>query len=138
MTCRERIEWCDVWVEAGLSQALDLFAAHRPYGKVILATSTPVWSEADSEAPDSKANRVRERNRIAAALAADRDIPVNDLHAAVIGHPEYFSKDGVHFLESGQAVLGRLVADAILAETGGLQLAVGAWPMACGGASTGR
>lgn len=99
---------------AGMSEALELFNAHSPATKVILATSTPIWSTDHPDTLDPRTDRVRERNRIVTTLAAERGVPVNDLFDAVVEHPEFFSSDGVHFLEAGQVVLGALVAGEVI------------------------
>ena len=56
----------------------------------------------------------RYHNRIAAALAAEPGLSVNDLFAEGIDHPEYFCPDGVHFGEVGQAALGARFAEAMM------------------------
>ena len=96
-----------------LAQAFDLLLAHCGVAGFIWGSTTPVW-EPDSKALAKRTERVRERNKIAAALADDRGVRVNDLFAAVVDRPELFSKDGVHFLDTGQALLGKCVADTIL------------------------
>jgi len=101
----------------GLLYALDFVATTSGRSKLIWGSTTPVWQKGGQGILNPRTVRVRERNRIAATLVADRGILVNDLFGAVIDHPEYFSDDGVHFKREGQDVLGKLVAHAILAET---------------------
>ncbi|MCF7853270.1 MAG: SGNH/GDSL hydrolase family protein [Candidatus Pacebacteria bacterium] len=103
---------------SGLARTLDALCAHSATGTIIWGSTTPVRQKGALEKLDAKTDRVRERNRIAATLADSRGIPVNDLFNAAVKHPEYFAEDGVHFGEAGQAVLGNLVAEAILAAAG--------------------
>lgn len=98
----------------GLAKAFDLLLAHGDAPRLIWGSTTPVWQKGVERILDAKTERVRQRNTLAAALAAERGIRVNDLFAEVIDQPELFSKDGVHFLENGQLVLGKCVASAIL------------------------
>jgi len=99
---------------SGLAEAFDVLVAHCGATNVIWGSTTPVWKKDDSETLDVRTERIRERNKIAAALASNSGICTNDLFTAVVDRPELFSKDGVHFLETGQVVLGKCVADAIL------------------------
>ncbi len=54
-------------------------------------------------------------NAVARRLAAELDIPVNDLHAFVIdmGPENILMPDGVHYTEGGCRVLGKIVSDFI-------------------------
>ena len=99
---------------SGLADAFDMLLAHCSAAKVIWGSTTPVWKNDGSETLHDRTERVRQRNKIAAALAAERGICVNDLFKTVVDRPELVSQDGVHFLEDGQAALGRCVGNAIL------------------------
>lgn len=98
----------------GLADALDLIASASGGSRLIVASTTPVWSRGRQGSLAPLTKRVRKRNRIAATLAADRGVAVNDLFGAVIDHPEYISNDGIHFKAEAQDVLGRFVAQAVL------------------------
>ncbi len=97
----------------GLARTMDFITGRSSAGSLIWASSTPVWTKNGDAVLDPKTERIRERNRRAAILAAERGISVNDLFSAVIGHPEYFSPDGVHFVEEGRMALGDKVVAAI-------------------------
>jgi hypothetical protein len=97
---------------AGLARALDRLLAHGGAGSLTWGSTTPVW-EAGRDVLAPRTARVRDRNRLAAELARERGLPINDLFAAVVDRPELVSKDGIHFLEAGEAVLGRCVVDAL-------------------------
>lgn len=102
--------------ETGLAKTFDILLSHCKASHVIWASSTPVWKNDESGTLDVKTERVRERNKLAAAIAVDRGVRINDLFSTVIDRPELVSKDGVHFVEAGQIVLGERVVRA-LAET---------------------
>lgn len=102
---------------AGLTEAFDMLLAHCGAAHVIWSSSTPMWKDVASKTLSDRTERVRQRNKIAATLAADRGIVINDLFAAVAEKPELVSPDGVHFLEAGKRVLGDCVVNAILHTT---------------------
>lgn len=81
-----------------------------PDAKVIWGMSTPIRKSDDLSQLDEKDARVVERNRIAGEIMAEHEIPVDDLYALVVDHPEYFSQDGVHFSEQGRNAQGQQVA----------------------------
>ena len=98
----------------GLAEAFDVLIGAVGTQRLVWATTTPVRQKGDPLDLDSRTDRVRARNRLAAELAAERDLAVNDLFGAVIDHPEYASDDGVHFTPEGQTILGDQAAECIL------------------------
>ncbi len=87
--------------------------------RVIWAQTTPVMI--DGHPDNERIERIKVRNAIASDFAKQNGIPVDDLFALVVDHPEYFSKDGVHFNQAGIDAQARQVADSIrtvLEETG--------------------
>ena len=98
---------------SGLARAFDEFVAYCGAAHVIWGTTTPVWKKDDSTTMDDKTERVRERNKIAAALAHDRGIYINDLFSEIVNRSNLVSADGVHLLEEGQILLGKCVAEAV-------------------------
>ncbi len=85
---------------------------------VIWATTTPVnyaWHHANKDFDRFEAD-VDAYNAAAVAVAREFDVPVNDLHAAVIaaGRDALLLPDGVHLTDSGYALLGAAVARAVL------------------------
>lgn len=96
---------------AGLADAFAFLRERAPQSRLIWASTTPVWEKQDSGVlAAAKTDRVRERNRLAASLAASRGILINDLFSRVIDHPEWVSADGVHFAPAGQEALAEQVA----------------------------
>jgi hypothetical protein len=77
--------------------------AHAPKARLIWATTTPLREGKgvtyDTHADYSDA-RIAARNAIAAEFVTAHKIPIDDLNAAVRGHPEYHS-DNVHFNSQG-------------------------------------
>ncbi|MBL9145004.1 MAG: SGNH/GDSL hydrolase family protein [Verrucomicrobiaceae bacterium] len=84
-----------------------------PKAKLIWATCTPshVNGKFEQLAPNNA--NVTERNRISTELMSKEGIPVNDLYALMLPHPE-FCADGLHYKAEGKALQGKQVAQAIL------------------------
>ena len=108
-------EYEDAEYAKGLRRVLAYIARRAPKSRLIWANTTPVRQVGDLSALDPRTDRVRIRNRLAQAIAAARGLPVNDLFACVIDHPDCFANDGVHFNPAGQAALGRQVVQAVRA-----------------------
>jgi lysophospholipase L1-like esterase len=83
-----------------------------PKAKLIWATTTPV-REGENLRIAPKTERVKARNQIALAIVTKERIPVNDLFALVIDHPEFSSPDGVHASPAGISAQADQVAKAI-------------------------
>ena len=87
-----------------LPKLIKTIRSHAPNAKLIWAATTPlrdgkgVTSDTKAEYSDE---RIAARNAIAAEIMTAQKIPIDDLNAAVRGHPEYHS-DNVHF--NGQGV----------------------------------
>lgn len=93
----------------------DLVATIRkaaPTAKLVWAHTTPVRVAKKTDALDPKTDRVKARNKAAAAVMAKENIPVNDLFA-VVDQAESFSQDGVHMSAKGSAALAARVADHV-------------------------
>src|SRR6266850_7282613 len=92
---------------------LKTIRSNAPKAKLIWATTTPL-RDAKGVTYDTKAEysdeRIAARNALAAELVAAQKIPIVDLNAAVLGHPEYHS-DNVHFNGQGVQVLAAQVYD---------------------------
>jgi lysophospholipase L1-like esterase len=88
---------------------------HARGAKLIWATTTPLKesTNAPPASPTQATNaRVAARNAIALEYVKAQGIPVNDLNALVLGHPELHS-DGVHFNREGIALQAKQVASQI-------------------------
>lgn len=84
-----------------------------PHARLIWAASTPVRTKGDLKTLDPKTDRVKARNRIAAALMKKEGIPIDDLFALVLDHPEFTGADGVHFNPKGVDAQAAQVAQAV-------------------------
>jgi lysophospholipase L1-like esterase len=95
--------------------------AEQTAAKVIWATTTPVIDERHARVKGFIRHEadVQEYNRIALEVAGD--VPVNDLHAAIVtaGTEECLSADGCHMTDKGNKVLARATA-AKVREAAGL------------------
>lgn len=98
----------------GLCQVLDFIRRQSPSSRLILANTTPVRRANSPCEFDPKTARVRERNRLANAIAVARNLPINDLFCCVIDHPEYVLRDGLHYNPDGQKALGMQVSRIVL------------------------
>ena len=96
----------------GLTAFFDALQELAPQAKLVWTATTPV-REDSSMGPHTK--RVLERNRIAAELAGQRDIPTDDLCTAMHGQEGFYSSDGVHFNEEGKKVQAAQVAASVIA-----------------------
>jgi lysophospholipase L1-like esterase len=84
---------------------------------VIWATTTPVnekWHH-ENKPFDRREEDVRAFNESALEVTRRLQVPVDDLHAAVLamGRDEHLQPDGVHFSDAGYRRLGHIVADAV-------------------------
>jgi lysophospholipase L1-like esterase len=96
-----------------LPQMLAHIRQLAPKAKLIWANSTPshVNGKFEQLAPNNA--NVTERNRIATELMKKEGIPVDDLYALTLPHPEWCS-DGLHYKPEGKAAQGAQVAAEVL------------------------
>jgi lysophospholipase L1-like esterase len=96
-------------------QLLALFKQLAPQARLIWATTTPVREGKELKlAP--RTERVKARNRLAQELVAKAGLPVDDLFALCVEHPEFSRSDGVHASELGIAAQAAQVSAAIAAQ----------------------
>jgi hypothetical protein len=98
----------------GLLRLMETFEKHARDAKLIWATTTSVRESGNLSKVSERTERVKARNRIAAAIMDERGIPTNDLYGLVEGHEEYFSGDGVHFNGKGRQAQGAAVVESVL------------------------
>ena len=95
----------------GMRRVVDFIAERQPGARLVLALTTPVGKQGDPRTPDEEKNPVViERNEMVRLLAAERNLPVNDLYTPMLANPGYRSADGVHYNAEGQQALAELVA----------------------------
>ena len=99
--------------KAAFPRLLNALQQHGRGSTPIWRTTTPVRNREALDKLSETTDRVRQRNAIAAAFVEPLGLPVDDLFALVIDHPEYYSPDGVHFNAEGIRAQARQVAQAI-------------------------
>lgn len=112
---------------------------HAPGAKLIWASTTPIRENAPPAEANQNPNavetqklmlkqdltrasnqRIEARNAIALEFAKAHRVAVDDLYAAMAGHPEYHpEKDGIHFNAQGVALQADQVAAAVSQALGG-------------------
>ncbi len=98
----------------GLSDFVDAIESLAPEAKRVWASSTPITLVGNPAELDPERNaRVCERNRLAAGIMADRNIPVNDLYTSVVGRAELSAGDAYHYTKDGAQVLAEQVAETL-------------------------
>ena len=81
---------------------------------LIWRNGTPYRQPGDNTRPHPEyADRVIERNRLAAAIAAELELPVIDLYSEMLNHLDFFAADGVHYLPAGCAFQAGIIARAV-------------------------
>jgi hypothetical protein len=96
-------------------QYLKTIEANARGARLIWASSTPVRTGKEMSELAPWTRRVTARNKIADADARKRGVPIDDLYAAVLHHPEYYlGVDGTHPNAEGRAAEARHVAASIL------------------------
>ncbi len=107
-------DYSEAEYKAGLVALLSVIEQFAPEAKLVWCMTTPVRMAKEVTKINTKKNdRVLERNRIATEIMEEHEIPINDLYAAVIDHPEFFAEDGVHYNGKGQAAQAEQVAKSI-------------------------
>jgi lysophospholipase L1-like esterase len=102
---------------AGNLEEILIYLGKETSAQVIWGLTTPVnhvWHH-QNKPFDRFEEDVVEYNQVAREIAAEQEVPVNDLSAVIVsaGRDELLKEDGVHFKPEGYALLGRAVADCI-------------------------
>jgi hypothetical protein len=95
--------------KSGFPNFLQAMRALPGHGKLIWATITPVKPEASNGATNP---RIEARNSIARAFIEAEEIPIDDQHALMSGHPDLY-EDAFHFNTAGSAIMGAQAAAII-------------------------
>jgi lysophospholipase L1-like esterase len=98
----------------GLSGLMETFGKHAAGARLIWATTTPVRERDNLSQVSDQTERVKARNRIAAAIMQERGVPTDDLYGLVERHPDWHSGDGVHFNGKGTEAQAKQVAESVL------------------------
>ena len=101
--------------EQAFATVLKTIQIYAPNAKLIWASTTPL-KVSPTLPPDNQTQatdeRIAARNAIAAKIVEAKGIPVEDLNAPMLGHPELHS-DNVHFNDQGVALQAAQVAARI-------------------------
>ena len=97
----------------GLLKFLATVKENAGDAKLIWATTTPVRQRSDLQQFGERTERVKERNKIAAEIMKERNVPINDLYGLVEEHPDWHSGDGVHFNGKGKEAQAKQVAESV-------------------------
>ena len=98
----------------GMRKVVKLVLTLAGPAQVMWRSSTPITLGGQPEQFDPEKNaRILERNRLAAEIMKENQIPVDDLYAVVAGHAAICLGDGYHYNAAGQEVLGNHVAKTI-------------------------
>jgi hypothetical protein len=98
----------------GLAETVDAIREQAGDAKLIWATTTPVRDRSDLKQFAERTERVEARNKIAAEIMDEREIPTNNLFGLVEDQPDWYSNDGTHFNGKGKAAQGKQVADSLV------------------------
>ncbi|MCA8986529.1 MAG: SGNH/GDSL hydrolase family protein [Planctomycetaceae bacterium] len=100
--------------ESGLAETFRVLKEHAGDTTLIWTTTTPVRESSNLQAFEARTERVKVRNQSAARIMEQHGIAIDDLFELVKDHPEWQSRDGVHFNGSGNEALAKQVADSVL------------------------
>jgi len=100
--------------EAGLRRLVALLRELQPQAKLIWGQCTPIVSTDDPAVLGGGNSVVLVRNEVASRVMAELGIPVDDLYAVSVGHPEYRNRgDGYHFSQAGKVAQAEVVAKMV-------------------------
>lgn len=100
--------------EKGLEDLIMIVEDHAPDALFIWCLSTPVRVKDYPEYLDKTNQEVILRNQSALEIMGEKGILINDLYTEMIGRPEYYKNDGIHFKSAGKEALAELVVEFIL------------------------
>ena len=101
--------------EKGLKKLIQLLNRHGQGAALIGATSTrvlpgyPGW-----KSDELNLKMVETRNEIMSRICHEKGIEVDDLFEVTVNHPEMYSGDKIHYIETGYQALGRQAASIIM------------------------
>ena len=98
----------------GLLRTVAAVKQHSGDAKFIWATTTPMRESSELQKFSEKTERVKVRNRLAAAIMKQHEVPTNDLFEFVKDHADWQSTDGVHFNANGNEGLAKQVAESVM------------------------
>lgn len=106
----------------GLQNTVVAVKEHAGNAKLIWATTTPVREKTDLETFAEQTDRVKVRNKLAAEIMSEQQIPTDDLFELVKVHSAWTSGDGVHFNGQGNEALAKQVAESVAESLSSVEL----------------
>ena len=98
----------------GLLRTVAAVKEHSGGAKFIWATTTPMRESSDLQKFAERTERVKVRNKLAAEIMKQHEVPTNDLFEFVKDHADWQSTDGVHFNANGNEGLAKQVAESVM------------------------
>ena len=98
----------------GLLRTVAAVKQHSGDAKFIWATTTPMRESSDLQKFSERTDRVKVRNKLAAEIMKQHEVPTNDLFEFVKDHADWQSTDGVHFNANGNEGLAKQVAESVM------------------------
>lgn len=96
-----------------LDSVISFIKENYPSIKTYISLTTPLRTKDNVEKIDERNALVIERNNAAKEIAAKYNLPVNDLYAPLIDHPEFYAEDGVHLKDEAYKMLAGIIADSV-------------------------
>ena len=98
----------------GLLRTVAAVKEHSGDAKFIWASTTPMRESSDLQKFSERTDRVKVRNKLAAEIMKQHEVPTNDLFEFVKDHADWQSTDGVHFNANGNEGLAKQVAESVM------------------------
>lgn len=93
---------------------VEVMKKENPQGRIIWASTTPISLRDQPTELDPQSNPIIiEHNRMAAKVMAEMGVPVNDLYALSVMHPELKAND-FHWKDGAKRLQGDAVADFVI------------------------
>ena len=100
--------------QAAFPKLIKLLNDHAKEATIIWAMTTPVRQGGKvNKLNEDKTARVKQRNKIAATFIKKQHYKTSDLFSLAIDHPEYHSRDGVHFSPKGKTAQATFIAKVV-------------------------
>ncbi len=100
--------------QAAFPKLIKLLNDHAKEATIIWAMTTPYRQGGKvNKLNEEKTARVKQRNKIAATFIKKQHYKTSDLFSLAIDHPEYHSRDGVHFSPKGKTAQAKYIATVV-------------------------
>jgi lysophospholipase L1-like esterase len=91
-----------------------ILSSYAPNARVIWCMTTPVRQKGNLDIFWELNQKVVQRNQIAMQVMSQQGHIVIDLYQEMLGHPEYYRNDGMHFNQIGKAAQAEIIISSIL------------------------